>query len=125
MFFKTACIAGVLLSLGEFVAAGWTLKDDYSPQNFLSKFTFNTYDDPTHGTVKFLSRNDAQKADMISIDNGVYLGTEYHEKVAPDDGRKALRLTSQAAYGPNTMFIANISHMVCNFQILLTEKKFY
>ncbi|KAI5289114.1 hypothetical protein KEM54_004389 [Ascosphaera aggregata] len=111
MSLKYFCSAIYLLLLSITVQAGWTIQDDYTIEKFFSKFDFDTFPDPTHGTVQFLSQYDAQKADMISTNNGIYLGIEHREKVPPEHGRKALRLTSRAGYGPNSMFVADISHM--------------
>ncbi|QDS67775.1 hypothetical protein FKW77_006451 [Venturia effusa] len=89
--------------------AGYALKDAYTPSNFFDQFNFFTGDDPTQGTVKYVDRNTAQSAGIISAnDSSVMFGVE-HANPAPD-GRMSVRLESKQSYNQG-LIIADIARM--------------
>ncbi|KAJ5577981.1 uncharacterized protein N7459_006945 [Penicillium hispanicum] len=95
------------------VARAYSLKDDYTGNgyaDFFSKFSFWTTADPTDGFVDYVDENTAWSEGLIGNGGNIYIGVD-NKNVADDSGRKSIRLTSTASYDPNTLFVANISHM--------------
>lgn len=90
--------------------AAYTLKDDYTPSTFFSKFTFFTDDDPTHGFVDYQSQSAAQSANLINTNNNqIYMGVD-STSTATGRGRKSVRITSNAVYN-HALIILDLDHM--------------
>lgn len=90
--------------------AAYSLKDDYTADNFFEKFTFFTDDDPTHGYVDYISQSAASSAGLINTNNNqVYMGVD-SENVASGRGRKSVRITSNAVYN-HALIILDLEHM--------------
>jgi hypothetical protein len=115
---KFPVLASVLLSASAY---SYTLKDDYTKNNFANFFgasDFWTAEDPTHGYVDYVNQQDAWSNGLIGNGGNIYLGVD-HKNVASGRGRKSVRLTSKPTYSPGTLFVADIADMVNN--IVLQE----
>ncbi|KAF4548275.1 Endo-1,3(4)-beta-glucanase-like protein 2 [Elsinoe fawcettii] len=91
-------------------SAGWVLKDNYTPDNFFSKFSFWTGPDPTHGHVNYVDQGTATANGLVKQRNGgVYMGVDSTNQ-APN-GRMSVRLTSYAKYNVGSLMILDLKHM--------------
>lgn len=107
MHFSTLLFGARLAQLG---LAAYSLKDDYSGDNFAGMFSFDTEDDPTHGYVNFVDQNTAQSQGLYSVNNGVVtLGVD-HTNVASGRGRNSIRVTSNAQYN-HGLVVLDLAHM--------------
>ncbi|KAL1311625.1 hypothetical protein AAFC00_001736 [Neodothiora populina] len=94
----------------DFSIAGYVLEDDYSPSKFFDMFSFFTWDDPTHGFVKYVDRPTAASSGFISTTGeSIYIGADY-ENITPN-GRPSVRLTSNKAYNAGSLIVLDLSHM--------------
>ncbi|KAK5993529.1 putative endo-1,3(4)-beta-glucanase [Cladobotryum mycophilum] len=101
------------LALFKASANAYSLKDDYTGNNyanFFNNFDFWTAGDPTNGYVDYVSQSDAWKYGLIGNGGNIYLGVD-HVNVASGRGRRSVRLTSNKAYNPGTLFVADIAYM--------------
>lgn len=107
MHFATLLLGARLAQLG---LAAYSLKDDYSGNNFAGMFSFDTEDDPTHGYVNYVDQNTAQSQGLYSVNNGVVtLGVD-HTNVASGRGRNSVRVTSHAQY-THGLVVLDLAHM--------------
>lgn len=68
-------------------------------------------EDPTKGTVEYLSRNDAIRADLIeSAYEAVYIGVDYKEVLGPKRGRKSVRIESKERF-THGLYLLDLYHM--------------
>lgn len=111
-----AVVAGLALLLcivwGPQHAAGggYVLTHSYVGEDFFSKWSFYVGGDPTHGTVKFLSFQDASAQGLIhaSFDR-VFMGTDASEVLRPGEGRKTVRIESNEWFR-NGLFVLDLDH---------------
>ncbi|KAL9578668.1 MAG: hypothetical protein Q9212_005573, partial [Teloschistes hypoglaucus] len=97
-----------------FTFAGYAIQDDYSPDKFLNMFDFGTYDDPTHGYVNYVSREQAQELGLLgSKDNKSVVLRADSTSVASGRGRNSVRLTSKAKYN-HALIVLDLAHMPGN-----------
>jgi len=108
-----ATIVVVVLSLLS-ISSGQTygLKKKYAGATFFDDWNFETFGDPTHGTVNYVNQSYAQKMGYISTDGGsVYIGTDMKTVVpASSRGRDSVRISSKATYRYG-LFIMDLTHM--------------
>jgi hypothetical protein len=88
---------------------GYTLTDNYVPNNFFNNFNFDTENDPTHGYVNYVDQSTAQSKGYIKNDTTVYIGCD-HTSVSSGRGRDSVRITSKKAWNSG-LFIIDLSHM--------------
>jgi hypothetical protein len=89
------------------------LKDDVRGSSFFNYFNFYTGNDPTHGTVNFVSSNTANSNNYTKInsDNSIYIGVDYKNIVSKGSrGRDAVRLESKTNVTTG-LFILDLNHM--------------
>ena len=81
--------------------------------NFLDAFVFETIDDPTHGTVDYISYAAAVQSGLAKPMGGkVYLGVDNTTTVsATSRGRKSLRLISKEVLNGDNLLIIDLDHM--------------
>ncbi|KAL8708831.1 MAG: hypothetical protein Q9225_007538 [Loekoesia sp. 1 TL-2023] len=107
MHFTPLLLAGVLAELG---LAAYSIKDDYSADNFFNMFNFDTFDDPTHGYVNYVDQATADSQDLFNVNNGqVTFGVD-HTNVASGRGRTSIRLSSKAQY-THGLVVVDLAHM--------------
>jgi len=101
-----------LLVLLSFVSLSYSysLKANYSGNQFFNNFQFFTADDPTHGYVNFLSQSQAQAAGLISSEPGKVFIRADSKNVASGRGRNSIRLTSNSAWNSG-LFIIDLANM--------------
>jgi len=88
----------------------YQLVDDYSPDNFASKFDFFTENDPTHGYVNYVDRGTAEHLGLFKKENNkIYMAAD-HTTVASGRGRNSVRITSKNAY-THGLIILDLEHM--------------
>jgi len=93
------------------VTVGYTLTDNYVPNNFFNNFNFDTENDPTHGYVNYVNEATAQSKGYIKNDTTVYMGCDHTSNVASGArGRDSVRITSKKAWNSG-LFIIDLSHM--------------
>ncbi|KAL8778360.1 MAG: hypothetical protein Q9213_007448 [Squamulea squamosa] len=97
-------------ALPQLGLAVYSVKDDYSADNFLNMFTFDTYDDPTHGYVNYVDQATADSQDLYNVSNGQVTWGVDHANVASGRGRNSIRLTSKAQY-THGLVILDLAHM--------------
>ncbi|KAI4220060.1 MAG: hypothetical protein L6R36_007895 [Xanthoria steineri] len=110
MYFPSICIA---LGLVPFTFARYSLKDDYNPGRFLDMFSFDTFDDPTHGYANFVDQSTARTKGLLESDNRTVTLRADSKNVASGRGRDSLRLTSKAKYNFG-LVVVNLAHMPGN-----------
>jgi len=111
-----AVVAGLALLLcvvwgpQHAAAGGYVLTHSYVGEDFFSKWSFFVGGDPTHGTVKFLSFQNASMQGLIhaSFDR-VFMGTDASEVLLPGEGRKTVRIESNEWFR-NGLFVLDLDH---------------
>ncbi|KAH7097273.1 family 16 hypothetical endo-1,3(4)-beta-glucanase from glycoside hydrolase [Auriculariales sp. MPI-PUGE-AT-0066] len=93
-------------------AASYTLQDSYVGTSFFSGFTFQTFHDPTHGRVDYVSMRDAQRAHLVDTSNTSFIvRVESASTLSPSSpGRKSIRIHSTKQYTTHIL-VADIWHM--------------
>jgi len=86
------------------------LTANYSGESFFDNFEFVTYDDPTHGYVDYVSKQDALNWGYISAnDSGVRIGCDSWS-ISSGRGRGSVRIQSNAAWN-TALFALDLDHM--------------
>ncbi|KAL8640477.1 MAG: hypothetical protein Q9228_002604 [Teloschistes exilis] len=106
LFFHLLLAAG----LAKLSLAIYSVKDDYSGENFFNMFNFDTFDDPTHGYVNFVDQATAQSLDLLNVSNGQVTWGVDHGSIASGRGRNSIRLTSKAQY-THGLVVLDLTHM--------------
>ncbi|KAL8715378.1 MAG: hypothetical protein Q9220_000711 [cf. Caloplaca sp. 1 TL-2023] len=107
MHVSSLLVAAGLTRLG---LAAYSIKDDYSADNFFNMFTFDTEDDPTHGYVNYVDQGTAESQDLYNVSNGQVMFGVDHANVASGRGRNSIRLTSKAQY-THGLVVLDLAHM--------------
>jgi len=89
--------------------SSYTLTDNYVPNNFFNNFNFDTFDDPTHGYVNYVSESTASSKGYIKNASQVYIGCD-HTNVASGRGRDSVRIESKKTFNSG-LFILDLDHM--------------
>jgi hypothetical protein len=106
----------LLLVYGHLLVASGKLvvEEEWRGAKFFDGWQFMTYDDPTHGTVDYVSRATAERLGLIRTDPGtgaVTIGVDTASVVPPASrGRAAVRLESLRMYGPGRLFVFAVRH---------------
>ncbi|KAI4251471.1 MAG: hypothetical protein LQ352_004833, partial [Teloschistes flavicans] len=96
--------------LAKLCLAIYSVKDEYSGENFFNMFNFDTFDDPTHGYVNFVDQATAQSLDLFNVSNGQVTWGVDHGSIASGRGRNSIRLTSKAQY-THCLVVLDLTHM--------------
>lgn len=76
--------------------------------SFLGAFNFFTADDPTHGSVEFVSASEALASHMVSTTDGqILMSVDRKSQSVP---RKSVRVFSQQTFSTG-IFVVDLSHM--------------
>lgn len=101
---------------GQTCSDKYVLADSFKGNDFWepAKFYFFEWGDPTGGTVKYVSKSEAQKYKLIKTtsDGRAQIFADATEKLRPDEGRKAVRLTSQKAWSDVGNTKGNLLHTI-------------
>ncbi|KAK6002038.1 hypothetical protein QM012_002528 [Aureobasidium pullulans] len=110
-----ATVQSILTVLGcATQSLGYVLKEDFTGngyRNFFDKFEYWTAADPTKGFIDYVNQDPAWQNGLIGNGGNIYIGVD-HTSIAPQHGRKSLRMTSKSAFDSGTLIVADISHMV-------------
>ncbi|KAF2144668.1 glycoside hydrolase family 16 protein, partial [Aplosporella prunicola CBS 121167] len=90
-------------------SAEYVLVDDYAPRTFFNKFDFFTEGDPTGGTVRYQSRENAERLGLITTTEESSIIDVDYENVSPN-GRAAVRLESKTSYQKG-LLVVDVKHM--------------
>lgn len=91
----------------------YALATSYAGEALLSGFNWFDGPDPSHGSVSYQSRPNAEAKGLFSVDETtgvVRLGVDSTNKYSLGEGRPSIRLESKAAYNQG-LFIADFLHM--------------
>lgn len=105
-------------------AQSYKIAEEYTPDNFFSKFNFFVSDfttangwDPTHGFVNYRNQSDAQSLSLISTTKSdVYIGVNHQDTFLSADGtpatkgRDSVRIESLSTYSTG-LIVASFSHL--------------
>jgi len=96
----------------QIVSSAYVLETEFSGNSFFDKMNFFTANDPTHGTVDYVSGSVAQQKGYTAIRNGaVYIGCDMSTVVATKvRGRQAVRISTQQTWNKG-LFIMDLAHM--------------
>jgi len=89
--------------------SGYTLTDNWVPNNFFNNFNFETANDPTHGYVNYVDENTASSKGYIKNSTQIYIGCD-HTNVASGRGRDSVRISSKKTFNSG-LFIIDLEHM--------------
>ncbi len=90
---------------------GYKLQSNMTGSSFFDYFDFFTDDDPTHGYVNYVDREQARSEGLIRElpNSAVYIGTDV-DNIASGRGRNSVRLQSKKSHNGG-LFIVDLSHM--------------
>ncbi|WVQ93687.1 hypothetical protein IAU59_000763 [Kwoniella sp. CBS 9459] len=91
----------------------YTLARKYVGQDFFDGFDFKTMDDPTHGRVNYVSKQEARDKGLAHVADGntFVMKVDDHHTVGPHQrGRDSVRIESQEDFG-NGVIILDVLHM--------------
>ncbi|OAA32150.1 glycoside hydrolase family 16 protein [Moelleriella libera RCEF 2490] len=91
----------------------YALATSYAGEALLSGFNWFDGPDPSHGSVSYQSRPNAEAKGLFSVDETtgvVRLGVDSTNKYSLGEGRPSIRLESKAAFNQG-LFIADFLHM--------------
>lgn len=90
----------------------WTLADKYQGQSFLDEWDFFSQSDPTHGMVRYQSKENAQSKNLAFVqDDGTFvMAVDSTTQLNVGDYRDSVRISSKKSYTQG-LFIADIYSM--------------
>ncbi|EST07844.1 Glycoside hydrolase, family 16 [Kalmanozyma brasiliensis GHG001] len=90
-------LAAVLLLSSAALGGNYTLREEISGQQFLERFWFWSYNDPTHGTVDYVDQFTAVSNGLATVNaNGAFvIRADNTTVVPPGQGRRSVRLHSR------------------------------
>lgn len=88
------------------------LKENYCGEKFLDAFTWETFDDPTHGRVNYVGKDDALATNLsfASFDKFVMRADSTNYVSPSARGRDSVRIISNDAYA-ECIIVLDIQHM--------------
>lgn len=103
----------IVLVIASVVRAKLVIEENWNGPTFFNHFSFFTEDDPTHGTVDYISRPRAEALGLArATREGVFLGVDSKSVVGPSErGRKAVRIESLRFFGPGRLFVVDVDHV--------------
>ncbi|WVF66055.1 hypothetical protein IAT40_000793 [Kwoniella sp. CBS 6097] len=93
--------------------SGYSLARKYIGQDFFDGFDFKTMEDPTHGRVNYVSKQQAHEKGLAYIDEGNTFVMKVDDKYTVSHGqrgRDSIRIESQEDFG-NGVIILDVLHM--------------
>ncbi|KAJ6604155.1 concanavalin A-like lectin/glucanase domain-containing protein [Mycena vulgaris] len=83
---------------GSTVTSAWHLTDSYAGSDFFDNFSFWDTDDPTHGTVDYVSRADGEAAGLIDVNSAGNAIMRVETTATVDSVRKSIRITTKQSF---------------------------
>lgn len=107
LFFILLCANAVFGHDGSY-----RLRDIYVGEDFLEQFFFSDFNDPTHGRVNYLSKDEALSKGLVSYTDSKFFMQADHTNVVPPDarGRDSIRIQSNASH-EEAVIILDLNHM--------------
>lgn len=101
-----------LLSLTLRVRANFYLQDEWTGEQFLQGWNWETEDDPTHGRVNYLNQDEAQRKNLTYVQNGTFfMRADDWSIVSPSArGRDSMRISSPTAYN-QVLIVLDVAHI--------------
>ena len=98
-------LAVVLLLSSAVLAGNYTLRDEITGRQFLDRFWFWNYADPTHGTVNYVDQLTAVANKLAYVDpNGKFVIRADNTTIVPaGQGRQSVRLHSKRLMGDGVL----------------------
>ncbi|GJJ13315.1 hypothetical protein Clacol_007567 [Clathrus columnatus] len=89
-----------------------SLVDNFAGPSFFDNFDFFTDPDPTHGTVQYVSQQEATTAGLVFVDqaNVVNIGVDSNTTLPVGGLRKSVRISSKKTYNGG-LFVIDINAM--------------
>ena len=87
----------------------YELTESYQASTFFNGWNFETFDDPTHGTVDY-STNDSNLAYYQSSSNSIIIKVDNESLALTGRGRKSIRITTQNIYNQG-LFLYDTNHI--------------
>ncbi|CED84840.1 glycoside hydrolase family 16 protein [Phaffia rhodozyma] len=102
--------AAVVPTAAATSSSKWKLDLEAKGNSFFDTFNFWAYDDPTHGTVTYVSQDEATKSNLATVNGkgNAVLAVDTTQNV--QKGRKAVRLHSSYIFNGG-LILADIVHM--------------
>ncbi|KAI0630245.1 concanavalin A-like lectin/glucanase domain-containing protein [Trametes polyzona] len=90
----------------------FVLTDEYIGRDFLQSWNWETFDDPTHGRVNYVSLADSLNGNLTyATDQKFVMRADSHNVVSPTSrGRDSVRIISQRAYD-EAVVVLDLTHM--------------
>ncbi|KIJ49472.1 glycoside hydrolase family 16 protein [Sphaerobolus stellatus SS14] len=90
----------------------FVLTDTYIGNDFFNKFEFMTIDDPTHGRVNYVSKEEAIQKGLASVQGETFFMRADSKNIIPLSarGRDSIRIQSLAAY-TDSIVVLDLVHM--------------
>ncbi|KAG8901799.1 hypothetical protein FRB99_005099, partial [Tulasnella sp. 403] len=78
----------------------YSVKDRFEGQGFFDNFNFDTFPDPTHGNVNYLSRSDATNGGLAYVqdDDTVVMKVDNSKNIPSGGNRDSVRISSKNSY---------------------------
>ncbi|KAJ5155646.1 concanavalin A-like lectin/glucanase domain-containing protein [Penicillium capsulatum] len=94
----------------QIVAGLYTIHEEFEPSTFFESFDFFTAEDPTHGFVDYVDKEEARSGGLIAQGNSsVYIGVD-HVNRALGRGRKSVRIATKKEYN-QMLVVLDLLHM--------------
>lgn len=91
-----------------------TTQKTHQGNSFYNDWKWFTYDDPTQGTVDYVSQGTGRQLGLTWVTDSNQFGmrVESAYMVGQDErGRKSIRIESHDEYGKGSMFVLDVAHM--------------
>ncbi|KAF9461291.1 concanavalin A-like lectin/glucanase domain-containing protein [Collybia nuda] len=107
----TVCVLGVVLTRGALTQA-YRIKDSYVGQDFYNSWTWETFDDPTHGRVDYVDKWTSMNSNLsYATDKKFIMRVDATNIVSPSSrGRASVRIISDAVYS-DSVTVLELTHM--------------
>lgn len=98
---SVTALTAILLLSSAVLAGNYTLRDEITGNQFLNRFWFWSYADPTHGTVKYVDQSTAVKNNLVYVDSSgrFVIRADNTSVIPPGQGRPSVRLHSNQLVG--------------------------
>lgn len=109
---SVTALAAILLLSSAVLAGNYTLREEITGQQFLDRFWFWSYNDPTHGTVDYVDEFTAVARGLATVNSdGRFMIRADNTTVVPlGQGRQSVRLHSKRLMSDGVL-VAKFTHM--------------
>ncbi|KAK4687465.1 hypothetical protein P7C73_g2661, partial [Tremellales sp. Uapishka_1] len=102
----------LLLALQAIPGNAWSLTNTFIGSDFYNGFTWETFDDPTHGRVNYVDQATAQSSNLsyAGASNFIIRADSYNVVSGSARGRDSVRIQSTASFG-DSVLVLDLAHM--------------